>query len=105
MTNVMGDKSITSRLFLLFQNCNCNNSNAKMSLGNCQLSTVTPGIDDMNMCPCHCPCHLVPMSFAIMLHFANMFAKSVICYLLFAPQKNRFQKLLYCYIVTLVTQK
>ena len=72
-----------------------------MSLGNCQLSTVTPGIDDMNMCPCHCPCHSVPMSFAIMLHFANMFAKSVICYLLFAPQKIRFQKLLYCYIVTL----
>ena len=72
-----------------------------MSLGNCQLSTVTPGIDDMNMCPCHCPCHSVPMSFAIMLHFANMFPKSDICYLLFAPQKNRFQKLLYCYIVTL----
>ena len=54
----------------------------KIIFGNCQLSTVTLGIDDMNMCPCHCPCHLVPMSFAIMLHFANMFAKSVICYLL-----------------------
>ena len=29
------------------------------------------------------------------------FLETVICYLLFAPQKNRFQKLLYCYIVTL----
>ena len=29
------------------------------------------------------------------------FPQTVICYLLFAPQKIRFQKLLYCYIVTL----
>ena len=32
----------------------------------------------------------------------NRFRKLLYCYLLFAPQKIRFQKLLYCYIVTLV---
>ena len=31
--------------------------------------------------------------------------ETVICYLLFVTQKIRFRKLLYCYIVTLVTQK
>ena len=48
-----------------------------MSLGNCQLSNC-------NAC-----------------NTKKIVLETVICYLLFAPQKNRFQKLLYCYIVTL----